>query len=583
MPRPVPERKGRGRHKSGRRATYRLATVISGGQSSPSVRTEGNRHMRLRPNPCLFPLVAVGIGALAAPAGAFTLDILHINDFHSRIESINKFDSTCSSGDEAEGACFGGAARLATEIKARRAAAEARGEPVLLLSAGDNFQGSLFFTTYSGKAELAFLNEMGFDAMTVGNHEFDLGPAPLVAFIEGANFPVLLGNTDASKDPKLGPLDKDPLILDVAGEKVAILGVITPETAEISTPGPTVSFSDPIEYLKGAVAAVEAEGIDHIIVLSHVGAPEDIRIAQQVPGIDAIIGGHTHTLFSNTVEGAPEPYPLLVEGPGGAMVPIVSAGAYSKYLGDLTLTFDDDGVVTEATGDTILLDASVTPDPKVLEEIKTYSGPIDELKAKKVAVIDANIDGSRESCRTGECEMGDLVADAMLDRVKGQGVTIALQNGGGLRASIESGEVSKGDVLAVLPFQNTLSTFNITGAGIVAALENGVSQVEEGGGRFPQVAGLKVTWDASVAPNAGRIKEVLVSEGGAWVPIDPAKIYSVATNNFMRAGGDGYSALRDQGTEAYDYGPNLEDVLGDYLADHPDYVPGTDGRITRLN
>ncbi len=538
--------------------------------------------MRHRLLPLVAAIAPVIAGAFAAPAGAFTLDILHINDFHSRIESINKFDSTCSAEDEAAGACFGGAARLATEIKARRDAAEARGEPALLLSAGDNFQGSLFFTTYSGKAELAFLNEMGFDAMVLGNHEFDLGPAPLVAFIEGAKFPVLFGNADAAADPKLGPLDKGPLILDVASEKVAILGAITPETAEISTPGPTVTFGDPIAYLKDAVAKVEAQGVDHIIVLSHLGVPADIRVAEQVPGIDAIVGGHTHTLFSNTVEGAPEPYPLMVEGPGGASVPIVSAGSYSKYLGELTLTFDDDGVVTAANGETILLDASVTPDPRVLEEIKTYAGPIEELKAKKVAVIGADIDGSRESCRAGECQMGDLVAEAMLDRVKGQGVTIALQNGGGLRASIQGGEVSKGDVLAVLPFQNTLSTFNIKGSGLIAALENGVSQVEEGGGRFPQVAGLKFSWDPSVAPNAGRIKEVLVFEKDAWVPIAPDKVYTVATNNFMRNGGDGYVALRDQGTEAYDFGPNLEDVVGDYLAKHPDYAPGTDGRITRI-
>jgi 5'-nucleotidase len=170
----------------------------------------------------------------------------------------------------------------------------------------------------------------------------------------------------------------------------------------------------------------------------------------------------------------------------------------------------------------------------------------------------------------------------MLDRVKGQGVTIALQNGGGLRASIGAGEVSMGDVLAVLPFQNTLSTFNITGAGIVAALENGVSQVEEGAGRFPQVAGLRFTWDPSAAPNAGRVTMVEVQEGDAWVPIDPAKVYTVATNNFMRNGGDGYAVLRDEGTNAYDFGPGLEEVLATYIAEHPDYPTAPQGRITRV-
>jgi 5'-nucleotidase len=171
----------------------------------------------------------------------------------------------------------------------------------------------------------------------------------------------------------------------------------------------------------------------------------------------------------------------------------------------------------------------------------------------------------------------------MLDRVKGQGVTIALANGGGLRASIGAGTVTMGDVLAVLPFQNTLSTFNIEGAGIVKALENGVSQVEEGAGRFPQVAGLRFAWDPAAEPGS-RIKsvEVRAEDGETWVPLEPAEVYTVATNNFMRGGGDGYAVLRDEATNAYDFGPGLEEVLADYLVAHPDYAPGVDGRITRV-
>ncbi len=527
------------------------------------------------------------LGALAlllggAGAGqAFTLEILHFNDFHSRIQSINKFDSTCSGEEEAEGACFGGVGRLLTEINARRAAAEAGGNAALVLNAGDVFQGSLFFTTYSGKAELDFMNRLGLDAMVLGTHEFDLGPAPLAEFVKGADFPILFGNTDAAADPLLGPLAKGPLVIETGGEKVGIVGAITRETATISTPGPTVTFGDPAESVARDVATLEAQGVNKIILLSHLGAPEDIRIAQGVAGVDAVIGGHTHTLFSNEAEGAAYPYPLLVDGPDGVKVPVVSAGAYSKYLGDLKLTFDAGGKVTEASGDTILLDKSVTPDPKVLEDIKAYAGPIEALKAKRVGDVATDIDGSRETCRVKECAMGDLVADAMLDRVKGQGVTIALQNGGGVRASIGAGDVSMGDVLAVLPFQNTLSTFNIPGAGIVAALENGVSQVEEGGGRFPQVAGLRYAWDPKVPPNGGRIREVLVAEGDGWVPIDPAKVYAVVTNNFMRAGGDGYAALADQSTNAYDYGPNLEDVVAEYLGRNPSYTPPPEDRITR--
>jgi len=168
----------------------------------------------------------------------------------------------------------------------------------------------------------------------------------------------------------------------------------------------------------------------------------------------------------------------------------------------------------------------------------------------------------------------------MLDRVKDQGVQIAIQNGGGLRASIEAGQVTMGEVLTVLPFQNTLATFQITGATVVAALENGVSQVEEVKGRFPQVAGLKFTWDPSVAPNEGRVTEVMVMDGGTWVPIDPAKVYGVVSNNYMRSGGDGYKMFRDA-MNAYDYGPDLADVTAEFLAANAPYTPYTDGRIAK--
>lgn len=528
-------------------------------------------------------LVFVSLLAAAIPATAddFTLHVLHFNDFHSRVESINGFDSTCSGEDEAAGKCFGGAARLATAIAAERSALG--DAPVVVLNAGDVFQGSLFFTTYSGMAEVDMMNRLTLDAMVYGNHEFDLGPDHLARFTAAATFPILSGSVDVSGDKRLAPLAKNHVIVERGGQKVAILGVTTPETPDISSPGPTVTFRDPAAWVAGEIAAVKAEGVDKVIVLSHLGAPADIQLAEAVPGIDLIVGGHTHTLFSNTDPAAPYRYPLMVTGPDGVAVPIVQAGSYSKYLGHLALTFDETGTIVAATGDTTLLDASVTPDPAVLARIKELSGPIDELKARKVAEIAAGIDGSREVCRSGECPMGSLVADAMLDRVKGQGVTIALQNGGGVRASIGGGVVTMGDVLAVLPFQNTLSTFNITGAGLVAALENGVSQVEDGGGRFPQVAGLRFAWDPKAAPMQGRIKTVEVRAGDAWVPIDPAKVYTVATNNFVRNGGDGYAVLRDQATNAYDFGPGLEDVLAAYLAAHPDYAPGAEARITRLD
>lgn len=174
--------------------------------------------------------------------------------------------------------------------------------------------------------------------------------------------------------------------------------------------------------------------------------------------------------------------------------------------------------------------------------------------------------------------MGNLVADAMLERVKDQGIQIAFANSGGIRASFEAGEVTMGDVMTVLPFQNTLSTFQITGQGIIDALENGVSQVEEVKGRFPQVAGLSFVWDPAVAPGEGRIREVLVD----GQPIDPDATYGVVTNNFVRNGGDGYSVFATEAVDPYDYGPDLADVLAEYIGAQDSVAPKLEGRIARV-
>lgn len=176
--------------------------------------------------------------------------------------------------------------------------------------------------------------------------------------------------------------------------------------------------------------------------------------------------------------------------------------------------------------------------------------------------------------------MGNLVAEAMLDRVKDQGVTIAIQNGGGLRASIAAGQVTMGAVLAVLPFQNTLATFQAKGSTILKALENGASQVESGAGRFAQVAGLKYTFDPALDPGK-RVSDVMVRAGDGWAPLDPEAVYGVVTNNYVRQGGDGFRMFGAEGMNAYDYGPDLADVVADYMAKAGPYTPALDGRIIR--
>lgn len=528
----------------------------------------------------------LGASALALTAGFavpvqadYTLTILHINDLHSRIESINAFDSTCDAETEAAGECFGGIARVKAMIDTRREALRGEDANVLTLDAGDQYQGSLFYTTYKGEEVVEFMNMIGFDAMAVGNHEFDDGPEGLLTLIEGVEFPVISGNTDVSNEPVLAGKLRGALVLEVGGERIGIVSTLAEDTVETSSPGPGVTFLDAEDYLSAAVAALEEAGINKIVALTHMGYKRDQQIAAEVSGIDVIVGGHSHTLFSNTDEDAAAPYPLMVTNPDGQEVPIVQAYAYSKYLGELEVVWDDDGNVISATGDTILLDASVTPDADAQARVAELAAPLEELKAEVIGETTAAIDGSRESCRLMECEMGSLVSDAILDRTAEQGVTIVFQNGGGLRASIDEGEITMGEVLTVLPFQNTLATFEIPGSVVLEALENGLSQVEEVAGRFPQVGGMRYTWDSS-APSGERVVSVEVNEGGEWVPLDPDKTYVAATNNYVRNGGDGYAMFAGDDKNAYDYGPGLEFVLADYIAKQGGSItPYTDGRI----
>lgn len=526
-----------------------------------------------------FSLMTASVVALSAGAALadYQLNILHINDLHSRIEPINKFDSTCSAAETEKKECFGGIARVKGAIDARRAELGPNAN-ILVLDAGDQFQGSLFYTQYKSGPVAEFMNGIGFDAMAIGNHEFDDGPAELLKFINAAKFPIISGNTKIADGSELKDKFKGYVIKDMGGQKVGVVSVLATDTGETSSPGDKVSFEDEVTYLKGAVKELQDQGVNKIVLLSHVGYVRDQEIAREVDGIDVIVGGHSHTLLSSTDPKAAGPYPTLVKNPSGVDVPIVTAYAYSKYLGDLSVTFDDNGVVKSATGAPKLLDAAVAQDEGFNKRVAELAAPLEEMKKKEIGVSEAAIDGSREVCRVKECSMGNLVADALLDRVKDQGITIAIQNGGGLRASIDAGPVTMGEVLTVLPFQNSIATFQIKGADLQAALENGASQIEEGAGRFVQASGLKYTFDRS-KPAGSRIVSVEVKEGDNFVKLDPEKTYGVVTNNYTRTGGDGFKTFATKAINPYDFGPSLEDAVAAYIGAHSPYKPYTDGRI----
>ena len=265
--------------------------------------------------------------------------------------------------------------------------------------------------TYKGKDVAEFMTAIGYDAMAVGNHEFDDGPEGLAVLADGVEFPIVSGNLDLSQSNVLNGKVENVVTLDVGGEKIGIVSALAMDTPETASPGPSVIFQDDIESLKADVQELTDQGVNKIIALTHVGYLRDQDFARQVPGLDAIIGGHSHTLLGD-MEGAEGPYPTMVAGPDGTEVPIATAYAYSKYLGHLTLTFDDDGALTKAEGQPILLDNSVPEDEAVAARVKEMAAPIEELRQQVVAELQ-RADGWLLARGSAQVE-GDLAVEITL-------------------------------------------------------------------------------------------------------------------------------------------------------------------------
>jgi len=529
------------------------------------------------------PITAVEPEAPAVSAANLTLTILHTNDFHARVDEYNRDGSWCTSTAAAQGLCIGGSARLATAINGIRT-----GNPnVLLLDAGDQFQGTLYYNLFKADIITVTMNALGYDAMAIGNHEFDNGPAELARLIDGAGFPVLSANIDVSAEPALAGKIAPSTVVTRSGERIGIVGLTTPEAANISSPGPNVVFKDPATSLQAAVNDLVAQGVDKIIALTHMGYAEDLALAQVITGVDVIVGGHSHTFIytpTNPVTFTPPlypqysplvpagPYPTVVNAADGKPVLIATAFQWGTFLGRLDVEFDDDGVVTGYNGNPIYISNAIVKDSTVESIITpTYKTQVIELMNTVVGTTTVDLPltvGGYRICRVGECLLGDLVADAMLWRINSidpeNQYQIAVQNGGGLRAGINAGPVSVGAILEVLPFGNTLATFEITGTMLLQALENGVSRYPAYDGRFPQVAGMRYTFSAD-KPAGSRILAVEVLSGTRYVPLDPNGVYKVVTNDFMRKGGDGYTVFRDYAINPYDFGPSLAQALEDYI------------------
>lgn len=474
----------------------------------------------------------------------YKLSIMHVNDTHARVESLPK---------------------LMTAVNEQRA----KTPDALLLHAGDVFSGTLYFNEFEGQADLPFLNALKFDAITLGNHEFDLGSSPeghkaLAEFIKASQFPVLTANVDFTKDSLFTGMFSDlvssepengkiyaGMIKEVNGEKVGIFGLTTAETKDIASPG-SVAFENYIDEAKKAVKAFEDKGVDKIIALTHIGFDDnpaydnDQILAKSVPGIDIIVGGHSHTELKE---------PFVVDtntvGEKKDVTLIVQAKEYASFLGTVNVEFDENGVIVKHDGQLVEI-GKLADDAEGLKLLAPFKEKVDAVNKAEIGLTLAEelvnpreSDGQLVNVRNSETVLGNIITDGMLAKAKqytDKKVVMAMQNGGGIRTSIPAGNVTTGQVINVLPFGNTLALMDVTGAELKEAFEHSVRVAPKENGGFLHIAGGKLVYDSSKEEGSRVVSLQYYDEATkAYVDVADNETYTVATNAYTAKGGDSFS------------------------------------------
>lgn len=435
---------------------------------------------------------------------------------------------------------------------------------------------------------------------SLGNHELDNGVSGLTPFIQNLTCPVLAANLILNKEPYLEaePNLMKSVVFEVNGTKVGVIGYLTPDTKFLAIRN-NVDYIEETKAIKEEAARLKNQGVNILIALGHSGFTKDLQIAKEVDDIDLVIGGHTNTFLWNgttpDVEKPEGPYPMLVRQKSGRLVPAVQAYAYTKYLGKLHLVFDANGEIVSYDGNPILLDNSVSQDPDVLKIVNLYRGEVMKISEAVVGTTSVILDG--QSCRLRECNIGNLITDAMVIKYAstfiGKGWTdapIAIIQGGGVRASIAHiklpANVTKGDLLTVMPFDGNMVRLTISGQGIWKMFEHSVARYypTRAPGQFLQMSGLTVEYDFRNLPGY-RVVGVSVRCGLCEVPffsaLNKSEAYNILMPSFLSMGGDGFSIFDGLPAVSLSY-DELEATL-EYIKGHSPIYSGLEGRVVIKN
>ncbi len=446
----------------------------------------------------LLPCLALLCATAAPLAQAQThLTILSTND-------IDQFDAV------------GG---LSGVVAAERAARE----NVLFLHAGDSYSPSILAGFDQGKHMVELLNQVAPDFMVLGNHEFDFGPEAMVSNLAETTFPMLVSNVFTETGANV-PHTQATALIDIAGFQIGLMG-LTSEDAKVKSSVGAYRITDVMEAAARHSAALRDQGADLVIALVHLNQTEDFALVNS--GLaDIVISGDDHSQLTFWDGDT-----ALVES--GEQAEVVTAI-------DLILSRDDRERFRWSPSFRILSSADYEPTPQVAAKIAELTASLSDELSEVIGVTETELNTTRPVIRGREATFGNLLTDAMRTAMD---TDVALSNGGGIRAKAvytPGQELTAGDILAELPFGNKTVVLSLTGEQLLAALENGFSEVEEGAGRFPHLSGMALVVDLGAEP-MNRVVSATV--GG--VLLDPAATYTVATNDYMAGGGDGYTVLRE--------------------------------------
>lgn len=488
-----------------------------------------------------------------------TFTILHTNDLHSHDESFSEHNQP-----------VGGIARIAQLIRSIKA----RTPNTIVIDAGDIFQGTPLFSLYKGEVEVELLNRAGYDIFTIGNHEFDEGAGNLAKQLSKAKFTIISCNLDSVAQPALASLFKPSVIRLINGQKVAFIGAMTPDLEQISlkTDGVKIKTANReslatiddlswIEPIKTEVAKVKSLGINKIILVTHCGVDRDRQLAANLPDVDVIVGGHSHTRLSK---------PILYKHADGSTTLITQTGCYGRALGKLNLTFDSVGFLVLDKSNSNLIDISgrLPEDQSIKAYLKEKAEPINALNKDIVATAIGDFNNHFRKL-PGDSPLGNLICEALVEAGKDYGATISFQNRGGIRANLEKGPISEAKVQEILPFDNKVVFATLPGSTIRALMERSISGKR--GDTYLDFTGLKFIYDPTKEAGHRILFIQAINQDGTWHDLKDDGQYRIAVNDFSFNGGEGYMFAGAQ--DIVKSTNTLAQVLSEYLKRHKTVAP----------